>query len=66
MKFRISLFAGLLAALLLAACKVNIGTSVDANGAGETRTEIGFTADEKQSILQVSGGSAENLCFIIR
>ena len=63
MKFRISLFTGLVAALLLlAACKVNVGTSVDANGSGETRTEIGFTAEEKQSILQLSGGNAENLC----
>ncbi len=62
MKFRITLFAGLVAALLLAACQVNIGTSVDANGSGETRTEIGFTADEKQSLLQISGGDAENLC----
>ncbi len=63
MKFRIFLFTGLVAAsLLLAACKVNVGTSVDANGSGETRTEIGFTAEEKQSILQLSGGNAENLC----
>lgn len=63
MKSRIFLFTGLvIASLLLAACSVNIGTSVTTDGSGELRTEIGFTAEEKQSLLQLSSGSTENLC----
>jgi hypothetical protein len=63
MKSRTFLFTSLtLISLLLAACKVNVGTTVDSTGAGELQTEIGFTAEELQSLTELSGGDAENIC----
>lgn len=63
MKSKIILLTGLVvASVWLAACQVNVGTLVDSQGAGELRTEIGFNAEEKDSILQLSGGDAVNFC----
>ena len=63
MKSKLFLLVGLATtALLLAACQVNVATKVASNGAGELRTEIGFTPSEKQSITQLSGKDTSNLC----
>jgi hypothetical protein len=63
MKSKFFLWVGLAAAaLLLAACQVNVATIVSSTGAGELRTEIGFTPQEKQSVTQLSGKDASNLC----
>jgi len=63
MKPKFFLLVGLVAAvLLLAACQVNVATVVSSTGAGELRTEIGFTPEEKQSVTQLSGKDASSLC----
>jgi len=52
-------------AILLAACKFQSTTRIDPNGAGELRTEVGFTEEERQNMdQQPVGNMPENFCNI--
>ena len=50
-----------LAALLLSACKAQVGTDVKNDGSGEMQTGIGFTSDEVKT-LEGMGASSTDLC----
>ena len=45
-----------LIALILAGCKFHATTTVNPDGSGELRTEVGFTAEERKNIESQSGG----------
>ncbi len=51
----------LLAGLLLAACTFQVNTTITPSGAGELRSEIGFTAEDKE-MLQTIDTSPEKFC----
>jgi hypothetical protein len=49
--------------LLLAACQFQAITTLQANGSGELRTEVGFTAEERQNLEEQSGNSgSQDFC----
>lgn len=51
------------AACLLAACQFQAITTIQANGSGELRTEVGFTAEERQNLEKQSGDSgSQDFC----
>jgi hypothetical protein len=52
MKSKRLLFALAACALLLGGCKFQASTQVQANGRGELRSEVGFTAEERQNLEQ--------------
>jgi len=49
-------------ALLLAACQFQAHTTVQPDGAGELRTEVGFTAEERQNLIQQGTSNAGDFC----
>lgn len=49
-------------ALLLAACQFQAHTTVQPNGSGELRTEVGFTAEERQNLIQQGTSTATDFC----
>ncbi len=51
----------LLVGLLLAACTFQVSTAITTTGAGELRSEIGFTAADKESLATI-GTSPEKFC----
>lgn len=59
------LLASLLAAALLSACQLRSVTTIGPSGAGEFRTEIGFTPDERQR-LEEQGANPEDFCAVGR
>lgn len=63
MKFKVlqfSLFT--VCALLLVACEFQATTTVNPDGSGELRTEVGFTSEERQNLENQSGGGSQNFC----
>lgn len=63
MKPKLLLFACLVtASLLLAACNIQVSTSVNPDGSGELKSEIGFTAEEIESFGQLSDSATDDLC----
>ena len=53
------------AALLLSACQLQSTTEIKPDGSGELRTEVGFTAQERQNLENQSGGnSSQNFCNV--
>jgi len=48
-----------LIALVLAGCKFHATTTVNPDGSGELRTEVGFTAEERKNIEGQSGGGQD-------
>jgi hypothetical protein len=59
---RIHLRTGLVgAALLLAACTIQVNTTVQPSGAGELRTEMGFNQADQEALSGV-GASPEQFC----
>jgi hypothetical protein len=48
--------------LALSACEFQAATTVNPDGSGELRTEVGFTAEERQNMEEQSGGSAQDFC----
>jgi len=61
MKLRRQVIPVVLSALFLAGCKFQAITTIEASGAGELRTEIGFTPDERQR-LEAQSGNAADFC----
>ncbi len=61
MKRRLALAALLTAALLLAACTIQINTTVQSSGAGELRTEMGFNQADQEALSGI-GASPEEFC----
>lgn len=59
MKNRIALIS---LTLLLAACQFQAHTTVQPGGAGELRTEVGFTAEERNNLIQQGTSSATDFC----
>lgn len=52
-----------LGAFLLAGCEFRASTEVEPDGSGELRTEVGFTAEERETLESQSGGSgAQDFC----
>jgi hypothetical protein len=57
------LMLGVAAACLLAACQFQAFTTIQANGSGELRTEVGFTAEERQNLEEQSEDSgSQDFC----
>ncbi len=52
------------AALLLAACKADVTSTVKSDGSGVLRAELGFTTAEKQQMEAMSSGSTTDLCNV--
>ncbi len=51
--------------LLLAACQFNATTRIDPSGSGEFRSEVGFSAEERQNLEEQSQGTnAGNFCNV--
>lgn len=49
--------------LLVAGCKFHATTAVNPDGAGELRTEVGFTAEERQNMESQPGNTgSQNFC----
>jgi hypothetical protein len=49
-------------ALALAACQFQAATTIEPDGSGELRTEVGFTAEERKNLEAQSGGSSPDFC----
>lgn len=49
-------------ACLLAACQFQAHTTVQPDGAGELRTEVGFTVEERQNLIQQGSNTATDFC----
>lgn len=63
MKIKPALIALLIAgALLLSACTVNMHTKINADGSGQWITEIGFTAEDEESLIQMGYTSIDAYC----
>jgi hypothetical protein len=54
------------AALILAACKVDIISTLRPDGSGELRTEMGLTPEDKQALEAFSNGGTQDLCTSIQ
>jgi hypothetical protein len=48
--------------LLLAGCKFQATTQVQGNGRGELRTEVGFTAEERQNLEKQNSAQPQDFC----
>jgi hypothetical protein len=59
------LLLSLLVALILGACQLRSVTAIGPSGAGEFRTEIGFTPEERQR-LEDQGASPDDFCGVAR
>lgn len=59
MKSRRFLFALAACTLLLGGCKFQASTQVQGNGRGELRSEVGFTAEERQNLEQQNPNSQD-------
>jgi hypothetical protein len=63
MKLRkISLPVIVLAALILAGCKFQSTTTIQPGGAGELRSEVGFSAEERQNLEKQNPVAAQDFC----
>lgn len=51
-----------LAALALAGCKFDATTTIRPGGAGELRTEVGFSAEERQNMEKQNPSAAQDFC----
>lgn len=56
------LLASTVLGFLLAACNVVIATAVNADGSGELRTEVTFTAEEVEGFVQTPGNESRSIC----
>jgi hypothetical protein len=54
------------AALLLSGCRIVIDTRVDADGSGEVRSAVVFTAEEVQGFAQTPGNESKSVCDSLR
>ncbi|MBI3737507.1 MAG: hypothetical protein HY258_00475 [Chloroflexi bacterium] len=52
----------ILTALVLAGCKFQSTTAVKPGGSGDLRTEVGFSAEEKQNMEKQNPSSAKDFC----
>lgn len=48
--------------LVFSACTVRVNTDINSDGSGEWRIEYGFTAEDKQQLLQEMDSSVEEFC----
>ncbi|MCI0729856.1 MAG: hypothetical protein L0332_24495, partial [Chloroflexi bacterium] len=48
--------------LLLAGCRIVVATQVNADGSGERRTDIIYTAEEVASFTQTPGNEGRSVC----
>ncbi len=63
MKHRKLTFAVVIvAALILAGCKFQSTTAIKPGGAGELRTEVGFSAEERANMEKQNPSSAQDFC----
>lgn len=49
-------------ALLLSACTVNMHTKINSDGSGQWITEIGFTVEDEESLMQMGYASIDAYC----
>ncbi len=51
-----------LGALVLGACKFQATTTINPDGSGELRSEVGFSADERANLIQQGNAKASDFC----
>jgi hypothetical protein len=62
MNLRWSVFLLAACALLLAGCKFQATTRIEGNGKGELRSEVGFTAEERQNLEKQNSARPQDFC----
>ena len=59
---QITLAVLILTALVLAGCKFQSATTIRPGGSGDLRTEVGFSAEERQNMEKQNPSSAQDFC----